>query len=168
MVDSLLSGSEYIMAAAATPPVALAPDDPWAIAKTRFLRDLEPAERQLYDNATLENLLDATNAVNRDDAENSKSRTATRKLGPLISAIESYGAALDTIAQTAPLYLAPIWGSIRVVLVVAKSYVKFYDRIVDNLSRIGDVLPRFRRLHFVVALLLLHIRPRAKLLLRRL
>ncbi|KAL2064621.1 hypothetical protein VTL71DRAFT_3758 [Oculimacula yallundae] len=119
-------------------------DDPWALAKARFLSDLDPSERELFNNATLENLYYATSNSNRDDAEKSRTRGVATKLGPLVSAIESYGKALDTFAQIAPLYLAPIWGSIRVVLILARSYGKFFERVVDTLGRIGDILPRFR------------------------
>ncbi|KAH7348858.1 hypothetical protein BKA65DRAFT_550923 [Rhexocercosporidium sp. MPI-PUGE-AT-0058] len=119
-------------------------DDPWALAKARFLSDLDPSERDLFNNATLENLYYTTSNSNRDDAEKSRMRAVVAKLGPLVSAIESYGKALDTFAQIAPLYLLPIWGSIRVLLVLARSYGKFFERVVDTLGRIGDVLPRFR------------------------
>jgi hypothetical protein len=122
------------------------PDDPWAIAKTRFLADLDDKERELFHNASLENLYYSASNVNYQDAENSKTRITIRKLGPLVSAIENYGKALDTFSNIAPLYLAPIWGSIRVVLVVARAHGKFYDRVVDTLERIGDILPRFRKL----------------------
>ena len=123
-----------------------ASQDPWELAKSRFLEDLEPHEKDLFNNATLENIYYSTSNANRDDAENSKTRGVVRRLGPLVSAIETYGGAFDTFAQISPQYLSPIWGSIRVVLVVASSYGKFYDKIVDTLSRIGDILPRFREL----------------------
>ncbi|KAG4436826.1 hypothetical protein IFR05_007675 [Cadophora sp. M221] len=119
-------------------------DDPWALAKARFLSDLDPSERDLFNNATLENLYYTTSNSNRDDAEKSRVRAAATKLSPLVSAIENYGKALDTFAQIAPLYLSPIWGSIRVLLVLARSYGKFFERLVDTLGRIGDVLPRFQ------------------------
>jgi hypothetical protein len=117
---------------------------PWELAKSRFLEDLEPHERDLFDNATLENIYYSTSNVIRDNAEKSKTRAAARKLAPLIAAIESYGCAGDTITQLSPQYLSPIWGSIRIVLVAASSYNKFYDKLVDTLGRIGDILPRFR------------------------
>jgi hypothetical protein len=63
----------------------------------------------------------------------------------LISAVESYGKAIDTIVNIAPMYLAPIWGCLRVVLVIAKAHGKFYDRMVETFRRIGSVLPRFRK-----------------------
>lgn len=120
--------------------------DAWGLAKARFLADLEPSERDIFNNATLENLFYTTNNANRDDAEKSRVRKVAARLGPLVSAIESYGKALDTFAQIAPLYLSPIWGSIRVLLILARSYGKFFERVVDTLGRIGDVLPRFREL----------------------
>lgn len=85
-------------------------DDPWALAKARFLSDLDSSERDLFNNATLANLYYTTSNSNRDDAEKSRVRAVATKLGPLVSAIESYGKALDTFAQIAPLYLSPIWG----------------------------------------------------------
>ncbi|TVY39940.1 hypothetical protein LOCC1_G005838 [Lachnellula occidentalis] len=126
------------------PAPALGNDDPWTIAKTRFLAALDNKERELFLNATLENLYYNTSNADRQDSGDSKTRTTSRKLGPFVSAIENYGNALDTFSNIAPLYLAPIWGSIRVVLVMARAHGKFYDRIVDTLERIGDILPRFR------------------------
>ncbi|PVH79019.1 hypothetical protein DL98DRAFT_421132 [Cadophora sp. DSE1049] len=119
-------------------------DDAWGLAKARFLSDLDPSERDIFNNATLENLFYTTSNADRDDAEKSHVRVVATKLGPLVSAIESYGKALDTFVQIAPLYLSPIWGSIRVLLVLARKYGKFFERVVDTLGRIGDVLPRFR------------------------
>lgn len=130
------------------PAPALGNNDPWTIAKTRFLADLDDKERELFLNATLENLYYSTSNADRQDAENSKTRATTRKLGPFVSAIENYGKALDTFSNIAPLYLAPIWGSIRVVLVMARAHGRFYDRMVDTLERIGDILPRFREWPF--------------------
>jgi hypothetical protein len=118
--------------------------DPWDLAKSRFLEDLEPQEKDLFNNATLENIYYSTSNANRDDAEKSKTRGIVKRLGPLVSAIESYGSAFDAFAQISPLYLSPIWGSIRVLLVAASSHSKFYEKIVDTLGRIGDILPRFR------------------------
>ena len=122
----------------------LSPDDPWQLAKARFLADLDPQEQELFNHASLENLFYTTSNLNRNDSEDSRVRSASAKLGPFISAVENYGRALDVFTSIAPLYLAPIWGSIRVVLILAKTHGKFFDRIVDTLERVGDILPRFR------------------------
>lgn len=118
--------------------------DPWSLAKERYLEGLEPHEKTLFHEATLENLYYDTSNLERDDS-NSKSRKIIQKLQPLVEKIEDYGKALDAYANIAPTYISPIWGSIRILIVVARAYGKFYDRIVETLGRIGDILPRFRK-----------------------
>ncbi|CZT10210.1 uncharacterized protein RAG0_14748 [Rhynchosporium agropyri] len=119
-------------------------DNPWALAKARFVADLDRSEHDLFNSASLENLYYSTSNSNRDNSKKCRVRGVATKLVPLVSAIESFGHALDTFTSVAPLCLAPFWGSIGVVLIVAKSYGKFFDRFVDTLGSIGDVLPRFR------------------------
>ncbi|PMD18939.1 hypothetical protein NA56DRAFT_576182, partial [Hyaloscypha hepaticicola] len=119
-------------------------DDAWRIAKQRFLADLDDKERALFDKATLENLFYTSSNDQKDDHNSSKSRSVVQKLQPFISAVQDYGASFDTLSNIAPLYLAPIWGSVRIVLVLARNHGKFYDRITDTFERIGDLLPRFR------------------------
>ncbi|EPE30309.1 hypothetical protein GLAREA_13032 [Glarea lozoyensis ATCC 20868] len=123
-----------------TPPE----NDPWTLAKNRFLAELDPEEVVIFNNATLENLYYGASNYEREDSRNSKARAVLNKLAPLISAIESYGKAIDTMVNVAPLYLAPIWGCLRVTLVMAKAHAKFYDRMVETFRRIGSLLPRFR------------------------
>ena len=122
--------------------------DPWLIAKKRFLSDLDDKERSLFDKATLENLYYTSSNEQKDDQKSSKTRSTIQKLQPLISALRDYASSFDAIANIAPLYLAPIWGSIRVVLVLANNHGKFYERIADTFGRIGDLLPRFRECLF--------------------
>jgi hypothetical protein len=133
------------MATASRTPASPSGDDAWKTAKNRFLADLDPKEQDLFRNATLENIYYSTSNINRDDADKSKTRLVARKVGPLVSTVESYGKALDTFTSIAPLSLAPIWGSIRVILVIAKAHGRFYDKILDALGRIGDIIPRFRK-----------------------
>jgi hypothetical protein len=125
---------------------ALSSDDPWTIAKNRFVADLTSEEVEIFNNASLESLYYGASNYEREDSQKSRTRGILDKLAPLVSAVEDYGKALDTITNIAPLYLAPIWGCIRVVLVMAKAHGKFYDRMVETFRRIGNVLPRFRKL----------------------
>lgn len=82
-------------------PTSASPD-PWELAKSRFLQDLEPHEKDIFNNATLENIYYSTSNINRDDAEKSRIRGVSRRLGPLVSAIESYGGAFDAFTQISP------------------------------------------------------------------
>ena len=132
------------MSTASCPTDPEAAFDPWEIAKTRFLEGLDENERTLFNEATIENLYYDASNVEREDRKESRTRKILCNLQPLLSAIEDYGKALDAYANIAPTYLAPIWGSIRVVLAIASRFGRFYGRMVDMFGRIGDILPRFR------------------------
>lgn len=121
--------------------------DLWNLAKERFLDGADAHERALFEGASLENLYYSASNAERNDRR-SKTRTLIQKLQPLVEKVEDYGKALDAYANIAPTFISPIWGSIRVLAVVGRAYGKFYDRMVDTLGRIGDVLPRFRKSHY--------------------
>jgi hypothetical protein len=120
--------------------------DAWEIAKARFLDGLDERERITFKEATAENLFYNSSNVQREDQKESKTRSVLENIQPLVSAVEDYGKAMDTFANTSSLYLAPIWGSIRVILVIASCHGRFYNRMIDTFGRIGDILPRFREL----------------------
>lgn len=128
--------------------------DPWQVAKCRFLEGLDEAEKALFEDATVGNTFLSACVAERKDAADNKLRSFLPKIQPLVSAVEGYGNAFDTYSNFASLYLAPIWGRVRVLLAIASSYGRFYSRLVDALGRIGDVLPRFRKcLPYLMALL---------------
>ncbi|KAH8769344.1 hypothetical protein F5882DRAFT_362504, partial [Hyaloscypha sp. PMI_1271] len=120
------------------------PNDPWVIARNRFTADLSESEKRLFDSASLENLYYTASNCEREERTRSKAQSLVQKMRPLVVAVEDYGKALDTFTNMAPLYLAPIWGSVRVFLAMAKKYTKFYAQAIEMFGRIGDLLPRFR------------------------
>jgi len=121
-----------------------ASSDPWEIAKNRFLNDLDESERAIFNEATIENLYYKSSNAEVADQKNSTTRAFLKRLQPLISAVQDYSSALDVFANSSP-YMSLIWGSIRVVLILANNHKKFYRRIIDAFGRIGDILPRFRK-----------------------
>lgn len=135
------------MATPTNPPLQGSTDiEIWLAAKNRFLEGLgSDVERVLFDEATVENVFSSAIDANRDD-DKSKVRDLAIKLDPLVAAVNDFGEALDVFTGIAPTYLGPIWGSIRCLLVLARKYRGFFDRLVETLSRIGDLIPRFRSL----------------------
>lgn len=115
----------------------------WEAAKARFMEDLDPSERKLFDTATAETLFYSTSNAQKQDAVDSKIRRAMTKLSRFTSVVELYGKAIDTYAQISPLYVSPIWGSIRVVIVLANKHDRFFSNMVDTLTKIGELLPQF-------------------------
>lgn len=118
--------------------------DAWARARDRYREDLTEDEKQIYSTATLENLYYDASAAEKTHRATSSSRAFVSKLQPLCAAIEQYGEALDTFANASALILCPLWGSVRVVLHLAREFGKYFDKLVEMFARIGDVLPRFR------------------------
>jgi hypothetical protein len=116
--------------------------DPWEKARTRYLESLDPDEAVLFKEATVQNLFYNTSKAEREDRQKSKTRNAIATIQPLVEKIEEYGKAMDTFANIAPTFLGPVWGALRVVLVLARGFGRFYERMADTLGRIGDILPR--------------------------
>ena len=105
-------------------PCASTTEDPWLLARDRYMRDLNEEEQRLFESASLENLLDSTIATQKSHEEQSKSRTISRRLEPFVNAVCQYGEALDVYSNTYAIAMAPLWGSIRVLLHVM--YLCFY------------------------------------------
>lgn len=92
--------------------------DAWTRAKSRYVEDLIHAEKQFFMQASPETIFyDASAAEKRHEAS-STSRRLIYKLQPFVTAIEKYGQALDVYSNASPLALSPLWGSIRVLLMV--------------------------------------------------
>lgn len=118
--------------------------DAWARARDRYVEDLSKDEQALYESATPESIFYDASAAEKTHASISTSLKAAHKLQPLIAAIDQYGQALDVYSNAYPLVMSPLWGSIRVLLILAREFGKYFERIIEMLARIGDVLPRFK------------------------
>ncbi len=101
----------------------MAPDpfhqDAWIRARDRFMKDLSESERSVYHQSSLEMIFYDASAAQKRHEDSSTSRYLASKLQPLTAAIEQYGEALDVFVNAYPLALSPLWGSIRVVLIVS-------------------------------------------------
>ncbi|KAI9857208.1 MAG: hypothetical protein M1813_008570 [Trichoglossum hirsutum] len=95
------------------------PTNPWLLARDRYMEDLNDEEKEVFATASLENLLHSASAAQKEH-ENSRSRALSRRLEPFVAAISQYGKALD----------------------LANAFQKYFEKIIDMLTRIGDVLPR--------------------------
>lgn len=82
------------------------------------MEDLTHEEKQLYMRATPEMIFYDASAAEKSHEANSTSRGLMHKLQPFVAAIEQYGQALDVYSNAYPLALSPLWGSIRILLMV--------------------------------------------------
>lgn len=90
--------------------------NPWESARALFVKDLSTEEQKLFETSTLDNLFESAVAAQKEHEENSHSRHISQKLEPFVSAIDQYGRALDLYSNTYSIAMAPLWGSVRVLL----------------------------------------------------
>lgn len=74
--------------------------NPWLIEKDRFIKYLSEA--------TSENLHYKSSNIQKADQKTSRTRAILRSLDPLTKAIQDYGSAMDTFANTSPAQVAPL------------------------------------------------------------
>ncbi|KAI9861085.1 MAG: hypothetical protein M1813_005514 [Trichoglossum hirsutum] len=98
------------------------PTDPWLVARGRYVEDLDEEEKMLFVTASLDNLFHSANAAQRDHEEKSRSRAISKKLEPFVASIDQFGVALD----------------------IAKTFEKYFKKLIDMFMWIGDILPRCR------------------------
>lgn len=120
--------------------------DPWSLALSRYIEDLNEEEKSVFANASLENLFYSTSVAQREHQETSKSRALSARLEPFVTAIDQYSVALDIYSNSSPLVMSPIWGSIRVLLHVESTFL-FLWRLprcwINGFTHITDIrLPR--------------------------
>lgn len=120
-------------------------EDPWSIAKNRFVDGLDDDAKDIFNTASAENAFQATSDNQSESARNSKLR-----LRSLARILEDCEAAVPLAhegkvhAHLSILYLHWIRGSIRVTLVTANKNPSssFYNDMLDMFTQIGDILPR--------------------------
>lgn len=126
--------------------------DAWTLARDRYIEDLTEDEKRIYSTATLENLYYNTSAAEKTHQATSNSRAFVSKLQPFCAAIEQYGEAIDVYANASSLILCPLWGSVRVVLHLAREFGEMLRKAGRNVcsnrrrsSQISSIREAFSR-----------------------
>ena len=86
------------------------------MARARFLEDLDESERREFADANLVNIFYGASVAQKVHEADSKTRYLAAKLDVLLSGINEWGKALDVYTNAAAMILAPLWGSVRVVI----------------------------------------------------
>ena len=105
------------------------PTDPWILARNRYMEDLDDAEKKIFAAASLENVFYSASAAQKEHETESKARVISAKLEPFLAAIDQYGSALDVFSNTYSLAMAPLWGSIRVLLHVSVRFLGLHQKL---------------------------------------
>ena len=116
----------------------------WENAKERFLENLDSDEKKKFKNATPESIFYDADQTHQNFTGNSKLQMLQNRLEPLTNALEQYGRALDILSNTSPLFLSPIWGSIRIILQLSRASKDYHEKVTLMFARVGEALPRLR------------------------
>ena len=95
--------------------------DAWTRARNRYTEDLNHEEKQWYLQATPDLILYDASAAEKRHGASSTSRGLMDKLRPFVTAIQQYSQAINVYSNAFPLALSPLWGSVRVILLVGPS-----------------------------------------------
>ena len=83
--------------------------------------EMTDEEKRLFETASLDTIYESLDLSQKSHEKISKSRAFVTKLKPFLDALERYGKAFDVYTNAAPIILCPLWGSIRVLLIVCLS-----------------------------------------------
>jgi len=72
-----------------------------------------------------------------------KRNSILARMEPLLACIEQYSEVASIFAQVNQSILAPVWGSIRLLVVVLRSYEAYVEGVVAQLEEIHRNLPRY-------------------------
>lgn len=82
----------------------------------QYERLISEYTQRVFSQASPEAILYDASAAEKAHQTTSTTRGVVKKLQPFVQAVEQYGPALDVYSNIYPLALAPLWGSVRVVL----------------------------------------------------
>lgn len=104
--------------------------DPWQVAVQRFKSTLNEKETELFDKATAEEILNEVVKIEQYQRKSSKLRRWSDGIKPLLDVIDDYGRAFDVLANASSV-LPPLWGSLRVLLIVGTLFRSLTQQILN-------------------------------------
>lgn len=135
----------------------------WTLAKEEILKDptLSDEERKILTTCTIDNVINEIKTLDHQHALHSTSRQVMKCLEPVLSGLQKYAPAMDVLAQGDPHgLLLFVWGSIRLLLSVARGFYKYFDELIGFLGNIarpmarleayGNLVPQSERLQTAV------------------
>ncbi|KAK4166934.1 hypothetical protein QBC43DRAFT_286325 [Cladorrhinum sp. PSN259] len=99
--------------------------------------ELSALGTQLSCNGVRDEIFALERAINR------KPNSILNRMEPLLSVIEHYSEVASIFVQVNQSVLAPVWGSIRLLVVVLRSYATYVDEVLAYLEVIQRNMPRY-------------------------
>jgi hypothetical protein len=113
-------------------------------AKTDFEKDLNNPRLldQIKQTTSMQQVYEAALKIQAEQGKTGALRHF-RKIEPYLQRLRQFESVVDMFAQTKADLLCPIWGSIKLLLVLTGTLSQSFDAIRDIMSDIGNRLPLF-------------------------
>ncbi|KAK0726550.1 ankyrin repeat-containing domain protein [Apiosordaria backusii] len=110
-----------------------------------FTADLTTDERRIFDaSVAVKTLVTELKGIAATHKQQSKSRRVGEALIPFIDGLETYANGLSILANGSDI-LCPLWGSLRIVLDLAREFGEYFEKLALMLENIGTILSRLER-----------------------
>ncbi|KAI5861652.1 hypothetical protein GGS23DRAFT_576006 [Durotheca rogersii] len=113
----------------------------------RFRANLSPSMINEFSNCTLRDVRDFCDNIQRTQGREGKLRYMGR-LKAFIEAMEEFGKVIE-VYLNATTILCFVWGPMKFLLGIAKTYVDSFDKLLDVYAEVGRAIPGF--LHYQAA-----------------
>ncbi|OBT70089.1 hypothetical protein VE03_00429 [Pseudogymnoascus sp. 23342-1-I1] len=107
--------------------------------RSRFLIGLTNSEKNDFKFTTLQGVHDAIDKIQDEHGSQRKMRNMTRIRG-FIEAMEQYGTVIEVFLNVSD-FIAFIWGPVKFLLLVAKTWAESLDTLLDAYEQLGEAIP---------------------------
>jgi hypothetical protein len=114
-----------------------------AIREFRATLNDEEVYKQILQITTIDDVYDATDKLQKDQATNGHLRHLS-KIEPFLARLTEYAGVIEQFVQVKPDLLALIWAPIKLLLQWASILKQSFDAVVNTMESIGDLLPEFQ------------------------
>ncbi|CZR49525.1 uncharacterized protein FPRO_15884 [Fusarium proliferatum ET1] len=77
--------------------------------------------------------------------QNKKGKSIASRLFPLLQAVHSFTAIIDTFVSSNPTIAALVWGSVKMTMTIMLNAASYYEAFVELCMELGKICPRFEQ-----------------------
>ncbi|OAL21718.1 hypothetical protein AYO22_07660 [Fonsecaea multimorphosa] len=111
---------------------------PLQVSFERFRATLDPDEQEKFQHTTFQDVISEVESLEKKQAASSHTVKIKSRIQPLLSFLDRYGRALDSLTQAKPIPFSLVWGLVRILLEVASSHSRYLERLIDAVEDITD------------------------------
>ncbi|KAF8465408.1 hypothetical protein BDZ91DRAFT_783378 [Kalaharituber pfeilii] len=106
-----------------------------------FSKSLSPQQQHtLSQTENPDNIIELTKALK--DAKVSEKKI--KRCESFLQSVQQFSGIVDTMIQHSPCISALVWGGVKILLLTAQNYIRFFSSLTDLLEKLGMICPVFK------------------------